>query len=130
MIFYHRYDRITLDFYLSHIYHDTNNMIKRDILAKIMPWVGKEKILVLKGSRQVGKTTLLRQIESEIKGCQQTAVVAYLSADDRYKWEYASAVYAEKHGSLQVIVECVPYAKGQFLYFIEHSFDYTTFSFF
>jgi len=57
-------------------------MIKRDILAKIMPWVGKEKILVLKGSRQVGKTTLLRQIESEIREHQQKAVVAYLSADD------------------------------------------------
>lgn len=82
MIYYHRCDIITLDFYLYLIHFTPVNMIKRDILAKIMPWVGKEKILVLKGSRQVGKTTLLRQIESEIIRHQQKAVVAYLSADD------------------------------------------------
>lgn len=57
-------------------------MIKRDVLAKIMTWVGKEKILVLKGSRQVGKTTLLRQIEGEIKKRDSSARIAYLSADD------------------------------------------------
>ncbi len=57
-------------------------MIKRDILDKIMPWVGKDKIIIIKGSRQVGKTVLLRQIEQKIKEADNSAVVAYLAADD------------------------------------------------
>ncbi|HNH09722.1 MAG TPA: AAA family ATPase, partial [Leptospiraceae bacterium] len=35
----------------------------RDIFAEIAPWIGENKILILRGSRQVGKSTLLRHIE-------------------------------------------------------------------
>ena len=34
-------------------------MINREILEKIKPWLGKEKILVLKGARQVGKKMII-----------------------------------------------------------------------
>lgn len=58
-------------------------MIQRDILPHILHWVGKEKILILKGARQVGKTTLLRQIMEVIRTNSGTdASVVYLSADD------------------------------------------------
>jgi len=55
-------------------------MINREILDKIKFWLKKEKILIIKGARQVGKTYLLKEIKKdlEIKGKK----VAYLSADD------------------------------------------------
>lgn len=56
-------------------------MIKREIIKEIIPWLGKEKILILKGSRQVGKTTLLKQLEKEINKRDSGSIV-YLSADD------------------------------------------------
>lgn len=55
-------------------------MIQREILQKINPWLGKEKILVIKGARQVGKTYLLQEIKKDLeKGGKK---VAYLLADD------------------------------------------------
>ncbi len=55
-------------------------MIKREILSKIIPWLGKEKILILKGSRQVGKTTLLKKIKNYLENDNKKVV--YLLADD------------------------------------------------
>lgn len=57
-------------------------MIQREILSQILHWVGKEKILILKGARQVGKTTLLQQIIAELKGKNVAASTVYLRADD------------------------------------------------
>jgi len=56
-------------------------MIKREILAKITPWLKKEKILIIKGARQVGKTTLLKQIKDRLEK-EQGAKVAYILGDD------------------------------------------------
>lgn len=56
-------------------------MIKREIFEKITHWLGKEKILILKGARQVGKTTLLKKIEECIKEKQPQASVVYIQAD-------------------------------------------------
>ena len=42
-------------------------MITRTILSEIKPWLNKRKFIVLNGARQVGKTTLLRLIEKEIR---------------------------------------------------------------
>lgn len=41
--------------------------VPRDILNDMRKWLDKEKILILKGSRQVGKTTLLKFLEKELK---------------------------------------------------------------
>ncbi|MBI4649726.1 ATP-binding protein [Candidatus Desantisbacteria bacterium] len=57
-------------------------MINREILSKILPWLGKEKILILKGARQVGKTTILNKIKEEVIKKNPDAIVVYLSADD------------------------------------------------
>lgn len=51
------------------------------MFKKIIPWLRKEKILILKGARQVGKTTLLQQIKSYLEKEQNTKVV-YLLGDD------------------------------------------------
>jgi uncharacterized protein len=55
-------------------------MIKREILQKIESWLGKEKILIIKGARQVGKTYLLKEIKKKLEA--QGKRVAYLFADD------------------------------------------------
>lgn len=57
-------------------------MIKREIVKDIYKWIGKEKILILNGSRQVGKTTLLKQIKRELSEKESDSLVVYLSADD------------------------------------------------
>ncbi len=58
-------------------------MIKREILPTILHWIGKEKILILKGARQVGKTTILKQIMAEIQANNKSSKIAYLRADDK-----------------------------------------------
>ncbi|PJA86614.1 MAG: hypothetical protein CO141_03830 [Candidatus Moranbacteria bacterium CG_4_9_14_3_um_filter_42_9] len=58
-------------------------MIKREILSDILHWIGKEKILILKGARQVGKTTILRQIIADIQKKDKDSAIAYLRADDK-----------------------------------------------
>ncbi|MEA1936582.1 MAG: ATP-binding protein [Patescibacteria group bacterium] len=57
-------------------------MIKREIIEEIHPWIGKEKILILNGARQVGKTTLLKQIKADLTKKNQGFSVVYLLADD------------------------------------------------
>lgn len=55
-------------------------MIQREILQKIKPWLKKEKILIIKGARQVGKTYLLKEIKKDLEN--SGAKVAYLLADE------------------------------------------------
>jgi len=62
-------------------------MIKREILSDILHWIKKEKILILKGARQVGKTTLLKQIITDIQKKDASSVIAYLQADDRENFQ-------------------------------------------
>ena len=57
-------------------------MIKREIIKKICPWLGKDKILILNGARQVGKTVLLEQIKKELIKKDQNSAVVYLLADE------------------------------------------------
>lgn len=54
-------------------------MIQRDILPQIEHWVGKNKILILKGSRQVGKTTLLNILKASLETRGEKTF--YLSVD-------------------------------------------------
>ncbi len=42
-------------------------LIKRTILTKINKWIDSNKILILNGARQVGKTTILKEIERKLK---------------------------------------------------------------
>ncbi|MFK7780680.1 MAG: ATP-binding protein [Candidatus Gracilibacteria bacterium] len=55
-------------------------MIKREILNEIKYWLNKEKIIILKGARQVGKTTLMKKIESYINKDKKNVTV-FLQAD-------------------------------------------------
>lgn len=42
-------------------------MIQRTILPQIKSWIGEEKIIIIKGARQVGKTTLLKHLQKELE---------------------------------------------------------------
>jgi uncharacterized protein len=42
-------------------------MIERSIYPKILSWINEEKILIIKGSRQVGKTTLLKILQEDLQ---------------------------------------------------------------
>ncbi len=59
-----------------------NDLIKRELLDKIIPWLGKEKILIIKGARQVGKTVLLNQLQEYVENKFKAAKTIYLAADD------------------------------------------------
>lgn len=55
-------------------------MIQRELMQKIKYWLGKEKILIIKGARQVGKTYLLKEIKKDLENTGHR--VAYLLADE------------------------------------------------
>jgi hypothetical protein len=42
-------------------------LIDRDVLKEIIPWLSEREILVLLGARQVGKTSLLRLLQNHVK---------------------------------------------------------------
>jgi hypothetical protein len=55
-------------------------MILREIESNMQRWLGSEKILILKGARQVGKTTLLQRIQQQQQAMGQQTV--FFSADN------------------------------------------------
>lgn len=54
-------------------------MIYRDILDDILPWLQMDKVLILKGARQVGKTTIMKYLKSELEASGRK--VKYIAAD-------------------------------------------------
>ncbi len=55
-------------------------LIKRKILKKINKWVDSKKILILNGARQVGKTTILKEIETELKSKNKNCIYLNLES--------------------------------------------------
>ena len=58
---------------------------KRDIKENMLQWMDRKEILILYGARQVGKTTLLREIlkdipESQLLACDRPAVADILTS--------------------------------------------------
>lgn len=42
-------------------------MIQRSVVQEILPWLGTNKVIILKGARRVGKTVVLQEIEKVLK---------------------------------------------------------------
>ena len=57
-------------------------MIERNILKEINRWLHEEKIILLKGARQVGKTTLLKKIKADLEKASQKVI--YFSIDKEF----------------------------------------------
>lgn len=55
-------------------------IVKRAIFDEILQWLNPDKIIVIKGARQVGKTTLLLFLKEHLLASGKRAV--YISADD------------------------------------------------
>ena len=59
--------------------HYNINMIYRDIIDHILTWLAQDTIIMLKGARQVGKTTILHYLQKELEGSGR--MVRYIAAD-------------------------------------------------
>ena len=55
-------------------------LIKRKVLKEIDQWLDSKKILILNGARQVGKTTILREIEKKLKKKNKNCVYLNLES--------------------------------------------------
>jgi predicted AAA+ superfamily ATPase len=42
-------------------------MVKRDIFEEVVAWLEEERVIVIKGARQTGKTTLLLQLKQYLE---------------------------------------------------------------
>lgn len=54
-------------------------MIHRDLEDLIVPFCSRDKIIILKGARQVGKTTILKSLKTRLENAGE--LVRYLAAD-------------------------------------------------
>ena len=55
-------------------------LIKRKVLQKINKWLDSQKILILSGARQVGKTTILKELEQKLKAENKNCVYLNLES--------------------------------------------------
>ena len=55
-----------------------NNYINRNIVSQIKEWLSYNKIIILYGPRQVGKTTLAKHLLKEITGSED----GFISCDE------------------------------------------------
>ncbi|MEK7173439.1 MAG: AAA family ATPase, partial [Patescibacteria group bacterium] len=91
-------------------------MIKREILQKIKPWIGKEKILIINGARQVGKTYLLKEIKKDLE--EDGKKVAYLLAD-----EIESKPILKSSANLELYLEQYLNFPNEFVYLMIDEFQ-------
>ena len=54
--------------------------IKRRVLQKINNWLDSKKILILNGARQVGKTTILKELEQKLKAENKNCIYLNLES--------------------------------------------------
>ena len=55
-------------------------LIKRKVLQKINKWLDSKKILILSGARQVGKTTILKELEQKLKAENKNCIYLNLES--------------------------------------------------
>lgn len=55
-------------------------LIKRKVLQEIDKWLDSKKILILNGARQVGKTTILKELEQKLKAENKNCVYLNLES--------------------------------------------------
>lgn len=91
-------------------------MIKREIFQKIYTWLGEEKILIIKGARQVGKTYLLHEIKKKLEFDGKRVV--YLFADD-----FDNKAIFKNLASLELYLEQYHNFPNEFLYLMIDEFQ-------
>ena len=89
--------------------------IARDIVPEIEKWLGKEKIIILKGARQVGKTTILRYLHDKLESSGNRC--KYFSAD----FELDNQIFKEPRLFIQFINDQFA---GEYVYIFIDEFQY------
>ncbi len=93
-------------------------LVKRDILDKVTLWIGEPKILIIKGARQTGKTTLLRQLENLLKA--RGDKTAYFSVDQ----DLDNPMYADARLFIQFLKDQRQLGAGKKLFVFLDEFQY------
>ncbi len=94
-------------------------IISRTILPKIIHWIDKKKILIIKGSRQVGKTTLLNLLKKRLE--KEKKQTLYFSIDH----EFDNPIFENsKHFLAFIHQQFLNLRKGRKLYLFLDEFQY------
>ncbi len=94
-------------------------IIQRELEENIIHWLDKNKILIIKGCRQVGKTTLLKIIEEKLK--KEGKNTFYLSVDQ----EFGNPILEKSKNLWQFLQDQYPSLKNkQKLYVFLDEFQY------
>ncbi len=76
--------------------------IERHLFSEILPWLGESKILVIKGARQVGKTTLLWSLLNHLKSKGQSVIFFSVDQERLEPWFSSPAAFlrylVDQHG--------------------------------
>ncbi len=98
-----------------------NFMIKRELFEKIKPWLQEEKILIIKGARQTGKTTFLLFLKKYLENKGEKVV--YFSVDQ----ELANPAFEQAKAFLRFVNEqyrLSNFKKERKLYILLDEFQY------
>lgn len=100
-------------------------IIKRDIFENLKKNLNRKEIIALVGSRQVGKTTLMRELEKDIKG--ESTFLTFENLDDLRLFEEDINYFIKKYveNKKYLFIDEFQYAKngGQKLKFIYDTKD-------
>ncbi|MFA5994997.1 MAG: ATP-binding protein [Patescibacteria group bacterium] len=94
-------------------------MIKRTLFNDILPWLGENKVIIIKGARQVGKTTLLNALRAELEQCHPHSTV-YFAIDQ----ELTSAWVHDPKLFLQFLRDQYGLGENKKLYVFLDEFQY------
>ncbi|MDD5770358.1 MAG: ATP-binding protein [Candidatus Gracilibacteria bacterium] len=93
-------------------------MIKRDIIQEIETWLGEEKILILKGPRQVGKTTIMKYLRDKIENDGNQTF--YFNIDE----EIFNPVFSNPKLFIKYIQDQIVFEEGKKVYIFIDEFQY------
>jgi len=91
--------------------------IARDVVPEIEKWIGREKIIILKGARQVGKTTILKHLRDRLDSAGNRC--EYFSAD----FELHNPIFKDPRLFVQFVKDRFA---GEFAYIFIDEFQYIT----
>ncbi|MBF0450156.1 MAG: ATP-binding protein [Candidatus Magnetomorum sp.] len=94
------------------------NIVKREILEELIPWLGEKKCLIIKGARQTGKTTLLNLLKKNMT--DQGKKVIYFSIDQ----EIDNPIFKNPRFLLRFLKEQENIDENQFCYLMLDEFQY------
>lgn len=112
---YLRYDIIPI---LKGINYMKKRLAKRTLFDKILPWLDERKILIIKGARQTGKTTLLKQLKAYLDDQKKSTI--YFPVDQ----ELNNPIFSNHKLFIKILTERYGLASTKKLYVFLDEFQY------